>query len=110
MSLIDYSNTSVYNISALKDVQSFSDIFLTVDKVFGVNYLFGSVSLIILFISILMMYKDYDIKVGLLTSSLITLIVSLGYYFAGLIAWQHLLISFCMLVIVILFSFRWVDE
>ena len=107
MPLIDYSNISTYNITALKDVEKFSDLFLAVDKILGVDYLFGVISLFVVFVVIMLIFRDYDFKVCSLIASNITLFVALFYYFIGLIAWIHLLTVFGIYVLTILATWKW---
>lgn len=109
MPLIDYSNISIYNVSALTDVNKFSDIFLSVDNMFGVKYLFGTISLVVLFTVIMLIFRDYDFKVSSLVASTLTLFVALIYYFMELIAWQHLLVSFGLLILTILATWKWTE-
>jgi len=107
MTIIDYSNISTYNVTTLTNVERFSDLFLSVDKVFGVSYLFGVTSLFVIFVVILLIFRDYDFKVSSLVASNITLFVALFYYFGGLIAWVHLATVFGVYLLTILATWKW---
>jgi len=71
--------------------------------------MFGVSTLIVIFIVFLAIFRDYDIKIGGLVASFITLIVAIFYYFTGLVNWIHLASVFGIFLLFVMVSFR-VDE